>query len=419
MEFVREKIKEKPLDRKSVAIKVGVAMLCGIAFAISACTVCVLVWETLDLSVIKENEQETETQQLLEIAQEIETQQMNEQMDTELETEQVITSDVSVSLTDYQNLQNELYALGNQVSKSIVTVTSIVDENEMFYDTYQTSAQGTGVIIFEDEYKFYVLTETSCISDAEYIQVTLADGTSTKASVWKQDKNMEIIVLTISKNKLTNETLQEIKVAKIGNSNGMAQGEIVIALGNLLGITDSILTGNIISTSHEMMTLDNNYKMLTTNIVTNQKGNGVLVNTKGEIVAIAIQKISSFYGGNTLMAIGISEISNMIQGLLAQKELPYIGLYISTITNHISDTYNIPKGVFVKEIATDSPAMRAGLQSGDVIVRINGEKVENDTYYSTVINQLDVGSICEMLIKRQSGEEYYNVVCQVEVGTLQ
>ena len=415
MEFIREKIKEKPLDKKNIVIKIGVSILCGFVFAITAFTVFVVIWKTLGPIIIKkqEQEQDTETQEIFEIKEgtEIESQTSTEQ--------QTIFPNASLSLTDYQSLQNELYAIGNKVNQSLVTITGIMNEKDSFYNVYEQTTQGTGVIISEDEQFFYILTEKNIIFDVSDIQVTLTDGTNTEASILKQDKNIGIVILTISKNKLKDTTKQEIAVAKIGNSNDITKGTIVIALGSFFGTNDSIVTGNIISTNNKMMALDKNYAVLTTNIVASKKGSGILINTNGEIVGMITQEISNVCDINTLTAVGISEISETIQALFEEKSFPYIGLYVSTVTDNIAKTYDIPKGVFIKDVATDSPAMKAGLQSGDVIMKINGEKVETDTHYSAKMSQLVSGTICEMLIKRQNGEEYYNVVCQVEIGILE
>ena len=101
------------------------------------------------------------------------------------------------------------------------------------------------------------------------------------------------------------------------------------------------------------------------------------------------------------------------------KSIPYVGTYISTITDDISKDYEIPKGVFIREVAMDSPAMKAGLQSGDVITHINGEVVLTDGLFSEKISQLIPGTTCEISVKRQNGNEYYEVKCTVTIGVLE
>lgn len=114
----------------------------------------------------------------------------------------------------------------------------------------------------------------------------------------------------------------------------------------------------------------------------------------------------------------IVEMRDTMEQLKEKKELPYIGLSIVTITEKISEDYDIPKGVFIKEITPDSPAMCAGLQSGDIITRINREIIKTDAEYHQKVSTLIPGMICEVALKRQNGNEYYDVTCFVSVGTV-
>ena len=101
------------------------------------------------------------------------------------------------------------------------------------------------------------------------------------------------------------------------------------------------------------------------------------------------------------------------------KDVPYIGLYISTVTEDISGDYDIPVGVYIKDVAANSHAMNAGLQSGDVIVKINGTGIKTDENYSDIINAFIPGTTCEVTVKRQSGNFYYDVTYEVEIEVLE
>ena len=96
-----------------------------------------------------------------------------------------------------------------------------------------------------------------------------------------------------------------------------------------------------------------------------------------------------------------------------------MGVYLSTVTDDIAEDYDIPKGVYIKEVVTDSPAMKAGLQNGDVITHINGDSILTDALFSEKIAQLIPGTTCEISVKRQNGNEYYEVKCTVTIGVLQ
>ncbi len=328
-------------------------------------------------------------------------------------------ADNGYDISDYQDIQNQLYAIGNEANKSIVTVTSTTSETDWMNNSYERVGQGAGVIISENNQFLYILTERKNITDTEQINVTFINDVSAKASMLKYDAATGITILTVERQELDKETFKAIKVATIGNSYAVSKGKIVIALGNPLGTNYSILTGNITSTNNDISTTDKNYSVFTTDIVANENASGILINTAGEIVGVVIQSFGGSQDSSTLTAVAISEVDGLIKSLSEGKDNPYLGVYVSTVTDKISDTYHIPKGVFVREVVTDSPAMLSGLQSGDVIVKVNGENVATDSAYSAKISKLEPGMVCELVVKRQNGKEYYEITCQVKVGILE
>lgn len=412
MEFIREKTKDKPINKKRIAAKVGVSALCGVVFALAAGLIAMLF-----MPILKEQmaDADIDTTDMEEHSQwEEET-----QIDTETEGQEIVLPGISLSISDYQELQNELYKIGNEANKSIVTVTGKSNETDWLNNDYETVGQGAGVIVSESSKFYYILTEQKHVADKEHIQVTFINDISANASVLKYDATTGITILTVEKSQLNQSTKNGIKVATIGNSYTVTKGKIAIALGNPLGTNYSILTGNITSTENEIYKADKNYSVFTTDIIANEDASGILVNTAGEIIGVVIQDFSGSQDTSTLTAVAISEVKNLIDDLSQGKDNPYLGIYVSTVTDKISKEYDIPKGVFVREVAMDSPAMLAGLQSGDVIVKMNGENVLSDVQYSSKISLLTPGSVCEMVVKRQNGNEYYEITCQIEVGILE
>ena len=196
-------------------------------------------------------------------------------------------------------------------------------------------------------------------------------------------------------------------------------GMIAIALGSPLGTNYSILTGNITSTNNTISVEDSNYTVYTTDIVADKDGSGVLINVDGEIIGIVMQDYSASRAENTLTAICAQELLPVIGKLCAGEDIPYLGMKVSTVTSKIEGTYGIPKGVYVKEVVMDSPAMNAGIQSGDVITSINGQKVSSDVAYSGALLELTPGNIVDIEIKRKGASDYATITCEVTVGTLQ
>lgn len=409
MEFIREKIKEKPISKRRIAMRIGMAALCGLVFALVACIVLLVAMPFLF------PEQDTETIGTEEGSQQVESTQDTENQNVGI----VLPPDLNLSISDYETLQNELYQIGSRVNKSIVTVTKLESENDWTSNDYETEGQGSGVIIYEDSNYLYILTERKIILDGEHIRVSFVDGIGAEATLFKYDGNTGLSILTVEKRLLKLETKRAIAIAQLGSTNEVTNGALVIALGSPLGANYSILTGNITSVENEVMTKDKNYSVYTTDIVASKNGSGVLINTRGEVIGIVVQEFSGSQTVSTLTAIAMNEIDGLIETLRNGKDIPYVGLYLATVTDDISEDYDIPKGVYIREVVTDSPAMKAGLQNGDVITHINGDSILNDVAFSKKIAQLLPGTTCEISVKRQNGNEYYEVKCTVTIGVLQ
>ena len=409
MEFIREQIKEKPISKRRIAMRVGIAALCGLAFALVACVVLIIAVPY----IIPQQDTESVT-----------SSEESQQEDTSFDTQDqeiglVLPPDFNLTISDYETLQNELYKVGNQADKSIVTVMKLENEDDWTINDYEVEGKGSGIIVSEDNNYLYILTERKIIVDATHIRVSFVDGTGAEATLFRYDGNTGLSILTIEKRLLKAETKRQLAVAKMGSLEEVSNGALVIALGSPLGASNSILTGNITSVENEVVTKDKNYSVYTTDIVASKDGSGVLINTRGEVIGVVMQAFSSSQNVNTLTAVAVDEIDEIVQSLRNGKDIPYVGVYLSTVTDDIAEDYDIPKGVYIKEVVTDSPAMKAGLQNGDVITHINGDVIMTDEMFSEKIAQLIPGTTCEISVKRQNGNEYYEVKCTVTIDVLQ
>lgn len=435
MDFIREKTKEKPMSKKRFFAKIGIAVLCGVVFSLTVVIVllfCKPLLEEHNGQSIAESDTEavgdtermegTESQDSTESSDGAENVEGTDQttQDTQIEAGLVIPPNFSLSISDYQTLLDELYQIGNEANRSIVAVFAMSDEDSNWADNpFEAEGQSSGVIVEEDANYLYILTEKKVLSNGGRVHVAFVDNTGAEAKLLKYDGNTGLAILTVEKRRLNTSTQSEIAVALWGSSYEMTNGAVVIALGSPLGTNYSILTGNITSIQNEIATQDKNYSVFTTDIVASENASGVLVNTKGEIIAVVMQSFSGSQDISTLTAVEVDELKSLIEILSNGKDVPYMGVYVSTVTKEISKEYDIPIGVYIKDVEADSPAMHAGLQSGDVIVKINGEKVSSDEKFSDIISQLIIGTTCEITVKRQTGSAYYDVTCMVEISVLQ
>lgn len=418
-EFVREQIKNKPKNRKRLVLKLCEAFLCGIMFALAACLVvlflCPFIRERLQLSQVG-----SELTQTTEIPSEVSEIEKNTETQSETENSElpaVVELVKELTIHDYQRLQSELYGIGTKVNKSIVTITSVVSDTDWFDNSYERVGQGCGTIIAETEQEYLILTERKLIKEASEIRVTFIDDTVVPARLFQYDGNTGFALVAVDKQNIPPTTKGRISIIERGNSGKIFRGSIVIALGCPLGTNYSILTGTISATNNEMSIWDRNYSVFTTDIVSHKNSSGVLVDIEGKLIGVVMQN-HPVSAATTLNALPVAELYPVIDLLSQEKEVPYIGLHVSTVTEQISSAYNLPKGVYIKEVAMDSPAMNAGLQSGDVIVRVDKINVTTDVDYRNVVLSLLPGEEYPVTIRRFGNDGYQEIVCQVRPEVL-
>lgn len=432
--FINEKIKEKPHKKKKFfregILTIGYAVLFGFVSCLVFC------W----LKPVIEPWFEPEPEEWLEIPNDTEqndTQPYDENTDNGQKSDSdgqdsnssknkegskkqtvYITKKQDMDLDDYQLLQNQLYRIGANVNQSIVTVTGIKEGTDIFDSPYEATGQASGLLIADNKEELLILTEYEVIADVKSIRVTFINNDTVDAKLKKYDKNTGIAILSVPETKIAQETMDRIQVATLGNSLNLMQGRMIIALGSPLGTNYSILAGNITSVTNTITTEDHNYTVFTTNIVTNNRGNGVIANTKGEILGLFLSSPNFQKEQNTLTAVSISELKDVLELLSNNRSVPYIGIKGNTVTDAISKEYEIPKGVYIREAVMGSPAMDAGLQMGDVIVEMNGQEILTMEDYQRMLLELKKGDEVKFTINRQGSEKYQKFTCRLEVGVL-
>ena len=281
--FISEKIKEKPVNKKRLfkhgIYTVGFAVLFGTV----ACFVFTFMHPILEnLMHPKENptisipEDELGTEwQTEETELPVETEEADETEGVD-ETETPIVKELELS--DYQMLQNKIYAIGKEANRSIVTVTGVVSDTDWYNNSYENRDLASGVIIGDNGSELLILTEHKVVKDAGQIHVTFIDDVTVNAYLKKYDGNTGIAILSVALEDVGESTRNRILYGALGNSNTVAQGNIAIAIGSPLGTNYSIGTGNITSVGNVIQTIDATYTVFTTDIVGSSNSSCVLLN---------------------------------------------------------------------------------------------------------------------------------------------
>jgi serine protease Do len=419
-DFIKEKIKNKPVNKKRIATHIAKTAGLAVVFGFVACMVFTVMQPIMQewfqdyknpVVSIPSDEKTTETEKNPSLTKD-ETEQAQP-------STQIVQVPQELQLSDYQKLEDKLYAIGTTANRSIVTVTGVRSDTDWFNTPYETEGQASGVIIANNGQELYVMTEKKVITDVTTINVTFQNGTTVPASLKKYDGNTGIAILSVPDSQIDENTLGSISVAQIGNSLEVSEGNVVIAVGSPLGSNFTVLTGNITSVGNSVSTIDSNFAVLTTDMVGSTNGSGVLLNLQGKIIGLIMQNYSTASEQNTLTALSISELKTIIDKLSRNEDIPYLGLKVTTVTSDIEKKYDLPRGVYIKSVEMDSPALAAGLQSGDIVTEIEGKSVQSVLQYEEYVRNLAPKAAVHIKIMRQGSNGYAQIDCQAEVGVLQ
>ena len=260
-----------------------------------------------------------------------------------------------------------------------------------------------------------ILAKTDVMESAKSVEVTFADDSSIEASLKKQEATLGLGIYAVDRNKIHDTTWSQIQTATFGSVTGVSKGDPVIVLGSPFGYADAMGFGTVASNKNVINKADGKYRLICTDIASADNGSGVLIDIKGEVIGIVDQDISDQSSMNLVTAYGITDLKEIIEQLSNGQATPYIGIYGVDVTSEI-EAQGIPKGVYVKEVDADSPAMAAGIQSGDIITKIDGKSVETVVaYHSALMNQKS-GERIKLSGKRQGNNGYVDVEFTVTIG---
>ena len=430
-DFITERIKQRPVNKVKLLRKTLITAAMAVIFSLVACLTFLILEPMINNWLYPKEEPAPiefpeETEEMLPedmIADDSEMEEPAPPVEIKLEDEQIaqLLENITLDIEDYSSMYGLMAEVAGNAGKSLVTVTGSVSDINWFNDTYEKENQTAGVIVAKTEQEILVLVNYEKIINAESIVVTFCEGSQIEAQMKKKDVNTKLAILSVELGSMKGETAEMAEAADLTASSSSRSiiGNPVIAIGSPLGNGDSVCYGILTSNNSLLDTVDSYYKILTTDIYGSQFASGVLINVRGQVLGIIDNSHNSEDMKNLVSALGITELRLVIERMSNERDQAYLGIHGMDVTPEANDSLGVPFGAYIIEIEMDSPAMAAGIQSGDVIVEINGKQIATYRDFMKVMTELEPEDLVSILLMRQGQEEYVQMEVEVTLGMLE
>ena len=343
--------------------------------------------------------------------------------------------------TNVTYVESDVSDVVEKVMPAMVSIVNNFTETANVFGqqyTQEEAASGSGIIVGKTDDELLIVSNNHVVESADTLTVTFIDGSEAQAQVKGLDSDMDLAVIAVSLNDLSDDTKNAITVATLGSSDDLKLGEPVIAIGNALGYGQSVTNG-IVSALNREITLENGSTGLEngstgTFIQTNaaiNPGNsgGALLNMNGEVIGINSNKIA----GTTVegmvegmgYAIPITSASPIIADLMerqtrtkvAEDEVGYIGISLQEVTSQISQMYNMPEGIYVVSVEEGSAAANAGIMKGDIITKFDGSSISSYSDLQKTLQYYAAGDSATITVQRPQNGEYVSIELNLTLGS--
>lgn len=405
--FLKETIKPNTLSREKLLVQLVRMAIYGLVIGMFACCSFFAFKPWVEKTFGKEN-------QAVEIPK-------DEVIETPVEKEP--KEPVILDGDSYRQMMDQLYLTAQEAKKSVVSIRakSNLDWQAEVEQGEIGSSYSSGVIAVERDQEFLVIADDNVCDQGGEWEVLFSGESRGKCSLKMRDKNRGLAMFTIAKEDIPEDAKNQMQVAKFGNSNLIIQGDVVIGLGNMFGYEKGLGYGVASSVEYSEVFSDGQCGIIATDIATSQSGTGVLINQKGEVVGLIRQGIFRKNDPEnpevTANALGISDLKTVLELMLNGVEVPFAGVCGITVTTEIATEQEIPEGLYVTQVEGDSPAMAAGIQSGDILQSFGEKEVTGITTFENALLERRVGDLIKVKGQRRGSNGYVDAEFTLTVGT--
>lgn len=425
-DFMMEKIKSRPINKKKLLRRTVTTAVMAVIFGLIACLTFLILepvfsnWlypeEEPPKIIFPEEEDEIPPEDML-VEEEPPDSSIQEEVETILlEDEGIreILENIQLDQDNYIQLYSIMAEYAASLRPYMVTVTAVTSNEDWLNNVNERLGQTYGTIMASNGKEWMILTDWATIRRANDIRVTFCDGNQVEATVKQTDEQTGLAVISVTIDEMPQTTRETAQVVTLGSSNMRDPlGIPVVAMGCPLGTVGSIGYGMIAGKGGTLNLEDANYRTFITDIYGSENAAGALFDMQGKLIGIITPSLTYDDMPNAIMAIGISDLRKLIENMSNEKEAAYLGISAIDVTAEANQEMQVPFGAYVRDIAMDSPAMLAGIQRGDVIVEMDGSRIDNCINYTSIIQRLEAGQTIVVVVQRLSQDSYRRMEMEI------
>ncbi len=327
-------------------------------------------------------------------------------------------------------LQMDVSSIVEAAMPSVVAITNtmVLEQRTWFGSSqrYEVPSSGSGIIVGQNDDELLIVTNNHVVEDSKELTVTFIDETSVTAAIKGTDSENDLAVIAVPVSEIDEETMGQIKVATLGDSDALKVGEGVIAIGNALGYGQSVTVGYVSAKDREVRAQDTTSKYLLQTDAAINPGNsgGALLNMRGEVIGINAAKYSSTEVEGMGYAIPVSKVQDIINELMNRKtrieidesRRGYLGIQGTNIDDTAAAMYGMPRGVYVYKIVEGGAAAASDLREKDIITKFDGQTLRTMADLQKMLTYYEGDSTVDLTVSSLENGEYVERTVEITLG---
>ncbi|MBO4910994.1 MAG: serine protease [Lachnospiraceae bacterium] len=318
---------------------------------------------------------------------------------------QALFSRMVLDQKDYRLLYQSMAMYAMEMNKSVVTITAITSDTDWTGMIEQRSNQSSGLIVATGTLDLYILADYTPLAEADSFKVRFSNSYTTECKLRAVDAATGLAMFSVKFANLSTDLASDPHVASLGSTYATI-GTPVVALGSPMGTVGSIGYGMISASRSTIEYADTADTMLQTDIYGAHNAGGFLFNFTGQVIGVIAPDQDKSDVDGLIWAYGISELKSRIAAMANGEPTIYLGIIGTYVTSEANSELGVPYGAYVLRTDMDSPAMLAGIRTGDVIIRLGDTQITNFSDYITALQTYNVGDKVTAVVMRKSQQEY-------------